>query len=80
MGIRNPLATAEEFYDTSRHTCNYLVESMVDETIGTFDLKAHTAQVGNAMASARTSRAMLEGDLVERHTRGKPAAKRGIKK
>ena len=80
MGIRNPLATAEEFYDTSCHTVKYLVESMVDETIGTFDLKAHTAQVGKAMASARTTRAMLESDLVERHTRGKPAAKRRIKK
>ena len=53
MGVRNPLATTEEFYDTSCHTCNYLVESMVDESIGKFDLKAHTAQVGKAMASAK---------------------------
>ena len=65
LGICKPMAVAEEFYNTSRDCCNYLVERMLSRE-GVLDQmrhKSHIKDAGTVSASAGTlpSRRSLRG-------------------
>ena len=73
------MAVAEEFYNTSRDCCNYLVERMLSRE-GTLDQMRHKAHISDAVHSARQCRHLAESDVHERRTRHKPAARRRYRK
>ena len=74
MGIRNPMATAEESYHTSQHACSYLVQTMVKRE--PLDQQAHSKMVSDARRSLLQQRAIFDLQMTDRRVRGHPANKR----
>ena len=78
MGIRNPMACSEEFYDTSLAASSYLVETMIDG--GEFDVSRHSSHIKEAVDRTKSLRSQLEADMISKRNHGKPAAKRRARK
>ncbi len=78
MGIRNPMATAEEFYDTSVSCTSYLVETLIKRE--PFDGMRHRGHIADAVEHARKVKALAENNFLEKRGRGKPAEKRRWRK
>ena len=73
------MAVAEEFYNTSRDCCKYLVERMLSRE-GELDLMRHKTHIEYAVHSARQCRYLAEAHVFEKRACNKPAAKRRYRK
>ena len=78
IGIRNPLQTAEEFYDTSLSGARYLVNSLVDDEV--FDQMSHKQSMTKARTAAARTKKRIEGAIVIKRNHGNPSRKRRCKK
>ena len=78
LGIRNPMATAEELFDVSHAACSHLIGTLVHRS--ELDIVRHGTTVGEAIAANRKARVLEEGTFLERRGRGKPATKRRQRK
>jgi len=71
MGIRNPMAIAEESYHVSQDACSYLVETLVKRE--PMDQLIHISKVGKARRSYLKQRGQHEMQMNDRRVRGHPA-------
>ena len=78
LGIRNPMATAEDYFNTSMDACSYLVGTLVNRE--PFDQVRHKGHIAEAVTSAQKVRMLGENDILERKARGNPTEKRRYKK
>ena len=62
MGIRNPMACSEEFYDTSLAASTYFVETMIDG--GEFDVSRHSSHIKEDVDRTKSFRSQLEADII----------------